>query len=242
MKTLTAQAVRRMPRPAVAAVAALTLGLAGTAYAATTVVTSPPDLVTDTYAFVGGTINPDGVPTVYKFQYGETTDYGLETPVTNAGNGKAEVPVSTSFDDLKPNTTYHYRLVAYPDPAASPSYGVAVTAGQDVTFTTTPSLAVSVVGKKAKLAGERVPVTLAVVGPPDEFAAGKLTLKAKLGKKPRAIGVGRYRIRTGKSKTLNVRLARGAIAAIKDGAKLKATAVVKTKGLPAVTAPLAITG
>ena len=243
MTTTTPRAGRRLRKRFALGTGALALALTGTAFAATTAVTDPPELVTDTYAFVGGIVNPDGNPTVYTFQYGETTDYGQQTPVTSAGNGKAEVPVNISLDDLKPATVYHYRLIAYPDPAAGSSYGVAQILGSDQTFTTAPSLAIAFAGKTAKVSGERAAVSLSAVGPPGIAAQGKLTLKAKVGKKSRAIGSARYRVGVNKTKTVSVRLARAAVNLIKDGQKIKATASAKTKGIATpVTSKLTLQG
>src|SRR4051812_19930324 len=82
-------------------------GFAGSAYAAKapTVQTLPTDdtVLSDTYALLSGTLNPNGYNVVYRFEYGKTTAYGKSTPVTQAGNGKADVPVDVSLDELKPN-------------------------------------------------------------------------------------------------------------------------------------------
>ena len=162
---------------------ALAATLVATASAATpTVVTNPVDPadVTDTYAFVGGSVNPNGDPTVYKFVYGETTAYGSETPTTSAGNAKIDVPVNTSFDDLKPNTTYHFQLVAFPDPSAGPYYGVAQTTGGDQTFTTSASASVAFASTSAPVKNGRAAVSLTAAGPSDGAAKGKVQLVAKI--------------------------------------------------------------
>src|SRR3954454_11338292 len=86
----------------------------GVAFAADpTVETLPADttLVTDSYALLSGTLNPNGTDVAYRIDWARTAPYGHTTPVTSAGNGKADVPVDISLDALKPNTTYHYRLV-----------------------------------------------------------------------------------------------------------------------------------
>ncbi len=59
-------------------------------------------------------INPAGLDTRYRFEYGTTTNYGISIPVPDrdigAGNGGVEIAQILSA--LSPNTTYHYRIVA----------------------------------------------------------------------------------------------------------------------------------
>jgi hypothetical protein len=225
----------RLPALLVAVTGALAL-LVATATAATPTVTTlpiedPTLFVTDDYALLSGVINPNGDPTVYKFQYGETTDYGSETPTTAAGNGKAEVPVDVAVEDLKPSTTYHYRLVAFPDPAQSQVYGVAETAGEDQTFTTYASTAVAFAGKRAKVAKGKAQVRLTATGVPEELARGRVTLRTRLGKKTKKIGSAAYRITVGKTKTIKVRLSRKAKRTLARRGSLKAKAAARTKGV-----------
>jgi hypothetical protein len=88
------------------------------------VVTGPAQSVGQTSATATGTVDPNGTATTYHFEYGTTTDYGLETTEQPAGAGDSEVAVQALVEKLTPATTYHYRLVAR---------GVA---GADRTFTT----------------------------------------------------------------------------------------------------------
>ncbi len=81
---------------------------------------APPDVITDpahfgqTSAKLNGRINPNKENTTYYFKYGETTDYELgSTPVNNAGSGDEDSRVSEEVSGLDPDTTYHFRLVAY---------------------------------------------------------------------------------------------------------------------------------
>lgn len=67
---------------------------------------------TTTTAHLTGRVNPRGLQTTYRFEYGTTTAYGQQTPATDAGAGQALVPVAADITGLQPNTTYHYRLVA----------------------------------------------------------------------------------------------------------------------------------
>ena len=68
--------------------------------------------VTKTAIGVAGTVNPRGVPTTYRWQYGLTTAYGSQTTEANAGTGRAAVPVSAVISSLAQDTDYHIRLVA----------------------------------------------------------------------------------------------------------------------------------
>ena len=49
------------------------------------VVTGIASSITDTGATLHGTVNPDGNPTTYHFEYGLTTAYGSNTTTTGAG-------------------------------------------------------------------------------------------------------------------------------------------------------------
>jgi hypothetical protein len=81
---------------------------------------SPPDIsgvgaenVLETSADLHATINPVGYDTTYEFHFGPTTSYGRVLPVspeTLTGNDPQEVTVH--LEDLPPNTTIHYKVVA----------------------------------------------------------------------------------------------------------------------------------
>lgn len=67
----------------------------------------------NTEAYVGGTVNPNGLATTYHFEYGRTTSYGLSSSTESAGSGTENVPVLAKITELwRPGTEYHYRLVA----------------------------------------------------------------------------------------------------------------------------------
>jgi hypothetical protein len=93
--------------------------------------------VSQTEATVSGSIRTQGLPTSYVFELGaaensyETSDFG-----SLAGEVAESGPVA-SFTNLRPGTTYHYRLVA--------SNAAGTSAGPDRTFTTAlpaPSIAI----------------------------------------------------------------------------------------------------
>jgi hypothetical protein len=68
-------------------------------------------LVGTTAATVAGTGNMGTLPGSHRFQYGKTTAYGKTTPALPEGRGTTTVNPSETLSGLKPNTTYHYRLV-----------------------------------------------------------------------------------------------------------------------------------
>jgi hypothetical protein len=97
---------------------------------APTVVTGPATGVGTTTATLTGSVDPEGAPTTYYFEYGTTDAYGLTTPPQSAGDGTVPVDVKADLTGLTGNTTYHYRLVAMGD---------GTTRGSDRTFTTAPN-------------------------------------------------------------------------------------------------------
>ena len=58
------------------------------------------------------TVDPQGGPTSASFEYGTTTAYGAQTAALDVGDGEGGALVATAVADLKPGTTYHYRVVA----------------------------------------------------------------------------------------------------------------------------------
>jgi hypothetical protein len=83
--------------------------------------------VTSTSAVLHGTVNPHGAPTNFVFQFGVTRGYGGQTPLAPAGAGTSTVKVSQPIGGLRPDTTYHYRILAV---------GAGSAAGRDHTFKT----------------------------------------------------------------------------------------------------------
>jgi hypothetical protein len=59
-------------------------------------------------------INPGGAPTTYFFEYGygPVPTYGSVTPVESAGDESEPVSVLAKIEELKPDTTYYFRVVA----------------------------------------------------------------------------------------------------------------------------------
>jgi hypothetical protein len=59
-----------------------------------------------------GSVNPTGRATRYRFEYGPTNAYGLQTQERSAGANSADVAVEVQLSNLQAATTFNYRLVA----------------------------------------------------------------------------------------------------------------------------------
>lgn len=98
--------------------------------------TLPADGITRTAATLHGTISPAGAAVTWQFQFGQSTNYNKGTPIQTITSGRT-TPQSVKWGliNLKPNTTYHFRLVA------TSTFGgrTTTTYGKDLTFTTKPN-------------------------------------------------------------------------------------------------------
>jgi phosphodiesterase/alkaline phosphatase D-like protein len=121
---------------------------------------------------LSGTVDPQGVQTLYEFDLGADTSYGTRV-FGNAGFGTVPVNVSAGFQDLAAGTTYHYRLVA------SNIYGTVY--GPDQTFAT-PSY------PSATLSAPLTPVLIAVpiVAFPSSKPVASSSARAKQATKKKA--------------------------------------------------------
>lgn len=106
--------------------------------------------VTASSARLNGRVDPNGQSTTYSFQYGTTTKYGSTTPAAPAGSGDKEVRASADIAGLKPNTRYHFRIVA--------SNATGVSSGTDRTFRT-----------------DKVPLSLGMTATPNPVPYGSAT-------------------------------------------------------------------
>ncbi|MFL5781733.1 MAG: choice-of-anchor Q domain-containing protein [Thermoleophilaceae bacterium] len=155
-----------------------------------------------------GTVNPNGVATTYRFQYGKTKTYGSRTAARAAGRGSSPRPASGGATGLSPATSYHYRLVA--------KNALGTTRGRDRTFITHMKMPSGCV-KDRKLTvplgrpkGQKVVVASARIGKNQVAAAGgsdvkrlkldhlpgspfRLDIVAKLGDGRRVLGSRRYK-------------------------------------------------
>jgi hypothetical protein len=106
--------------------------------------------VASSSAKLNGTVNPNGLTTTVRFQYGKTTSYG-STTASQTKTGNTYQSVSSNVSGLTANTTYHFRIVA------TNSSGTRF--GTDRTFTTTgppvvtTNPATSVARRRANLNG-----------------------------------------------------------------------------------------
>ena len=77
---------------------------------------------------VHGSVLPDGLDTLWYYEFGTSVIYGSVAPVPsgNAGGGTKRATVSANFTDLLPGVTYHFALVANNDGGHS--------VGTDTTF------------------------------------------------------------------------------------------------------------
>lgn len=86
-----------------------------TAIAPPTISPIPGSGRTDTEVRINSTINANGLPTTYYFEWGADTDYGNRIPAAgsqSAGSGSHTVRYSKPLSGLQPGTTIHYRVVA----------------------------------------------------------------------------------------------------------------------------------
>jgi hypothetical protein len=131
-----------------AIVAALALPAAGQAATpAPTLATSGVSNVGYSSATLYGYVNAQGQATNYYFEYGTTTAYGTQSPLSPAGSSTSTVKIDQAITGLQAATKYHYRLVA-----VGPGGTVA---GGDRTFTTA-----------------RIPLSLALLGTPNPVVFG----------------------------------------------------------------------
>ena len=75
--------------------------------------TDPATSVGTTGATLNASVNPNGVATTYKYEYGTTTSFGTVIGPFNAGSGTTlTAQPGQAITGLAPNTTYFYRVVA----------------------------------------------------------------------------------------------------------------------------------
>jgi concanavalin A-like lectin/glucanase superfamily protein len=98
-----------------------------------TAVTGEAEVFAPNEALLMGAVNPGDLETGYYFEYGPTTEYGEVAPAIEEEvvGGREDLDAEEAIAYLTPETTYHYRTVAYN------RAGTAV--GADQTFTTPPA-------------------------------------------------------------------------------------------------------
>jgi hypothetical protein len=68
--------------------------------------------ITSRGARLATTVDPNGLETTVRFEYGRSTSYGTTTARVSAGAGDRGIPLSIVTGSLRPYTRYHYRAVA----------------------------------------------------------------------------------------------------------------------------------
>ena len=123
-------------------------------------------------AALTGTVDPAGLATTYRVDFGPTAGYGTVAAAGYAGDGHAPVGVSLTVGGLAPGSTWHYRVVA--ESAAGEAVGADV--------------AVTVPGGGAAAAAQARPTVKR-----EPAAARKAKPKAKPKPKPRTAPCRRLR-------------------------------------------------
>lgn len=114
---------------ALAAIASAPVALAaGSSPAPPTVASAPATGTSSSATTLNGSVNPNGQATNYAFQWGPTSGYGHETPLSAAGSATTAAARSAALAGLASGTTYHFRIIAMS------SAGTSV--GADEQFTT----------------------------------------------------------------------------------------------------------
>ena len=95
---------------------------------APTAITQAASEVTVPAVTLNASVNPNGAPTEYQFEWGATSAYGSTVPAVakSAGSGTSAVAVSQAIGEIEAETIYHFRVVA------SNVFGT--TYGEDETF------------------------------------------------------------------------------------------------------------
>jgi hypothetical protein len=104
--------------------------------------------ISSTGATLTGSVNPNGRPTTWFFEYGTSTGYGSRTPSQNGGAGTSAFNVSAQVSGLQAGRTYHFRLVATSDGGTSHGTDQSFTAGSAPSVQTTPASSVSTTGAR----------------------------------------------------------------------------------------------
>lgn len=68
--------------------------------------------ITPESATLTGSVDPNGLGTNYRFEYGSGSKLGARSARANAGSGVTRVAATGGISGLRSNTTYRYRIVA----------------------------------------------------------------------------------------------------------------------------------
>jgi hypothetical protein len=193
-----------------------------------------------TSATLHGTVNPQGVATQYSFAFGTSTGYGSVTPAASvearraAATDSSDHTVTARVTGLKPNTTYHFRVMA--------SNALGTTTGGDHTFKTSkpkPRVTLRARPRHDHLAPYRYRASGHVVRPSSvsRSAGCKGRVHVTLRRAGRLVGSGTARVRSSCAYSKRVRVTRNLSGAGRlkvrasfggNGALRKATAPTRT--------------
>lgn len=165
-----------------------------------TATTAKASSITSTRAKVAGSANGGQLVASYRFQYGKTRSYASQTPAVKLAASNSAAAARATLKGLKPNTTYHYRLVVTnPDGTAR---------GADRTFKTKllRFAGARVVTKSAKVRKGRVRLKVACPRLAAKRCTGSLRLTAKVKRETVKLGGSRFRVAAGRSKFVRVNL------------------------------------
>ena len=99
-----------------------------TLVAAPAVATGSTSALGNTSVTIGGTVNPNGAPTQYRFEYRQGSGAWTQQTLADAGSGRVPVSESANLNGLTPSTAYGFRIVAINSAGTS--------TGSETTFTT----------------------------------------------------------------------------------------------------------
>jgi hypothetical protein len=94
--------------------------------------TLPASSLTSTSALLNATVNPNGLSTSVRFEWGTTTNYGSTTAPISIDAASSATNIAQTISGLQPGVTYHFRVVA--DNLA----GVMAGADRSLTWSATP--------------------------------------------------------------------------------------------------------
>ena len=96
----------------------------------TFITTQPPSIdglssahLTATSADLNAQVNPDGLDTTYRFEYGTTSTYGQSAPIPDGSisASNSDQSIAVLLENLQSHVVYHYRLVAINDEGTTTS-------------------------------------------------------------------------------------------------------------------------
>jgi hypothetical protein len=175
--------------------------------------------ITDKAAKLTGVVNPEGLPTTFRFIYGTTQGTGSTTASSSAGAVAAGHPATAAVTKLRPGKTYFVRLVA----TNAGGTTVSPLAGFK-TLTTFKGLTIRT-GRARPSASHKVKLSVACPKDAPTRCTGTLTLA--LG--AHRVGRATFRVKAGKTATLTLKLAARAQAAVSAHATVRVRATAKAK-------------